>query len=134
MDEKLRQYLTGTSNPQTGHPIPELTPTERNASITEATRPTQAMSLQDHARRLVFDRLANRLIEKTDTHYAVTEDDVFVVWFTKTLKNWKAMVSTKLPDGRYYEVTHNGEAGETYIDTYVKVDNVCIPDTAFDLA
>lgn len=54
--------------------------------------------------------------------------DVYVVWFCKTLQNWKALVSTTLEDGRYYEVTYNGEAGETYLDAYSKIDNVVIPD------
>lgn len=86
--------------------------------------------MQDHARHLVRNYVVARL-EKTDPY---VEFEVFVVWFTKTLKNWKAMVSTTLPDGRYYEVTHNGYDRETYIDNYVKVDNVCIPDTATDLS
>jgi hypothetical protein len=53
---------------------------------------------------------------------------IYVVWFSKTLQNWKALVSTTLPDGRYYEVTHNGDACETYLDVYVKVLNQAIPD------
>lgn len=88
-------------------------------------------TLQDHVIRIAFEYIQARL-EKTDTHVTFTEDDVYVTWFSKTLKNWKAMVSTTLPDGRYYELTHNGHAGETYIDCYVKIDNVAIPDTAFD--
>lgn len=55
-------------------------------------------------------------------------EDVYVVWFCKTLQNWKAMVSTTVPDGRYYEVTHNGDKGETYVDAYVKLDNQVVKD------
>ncbi len=51
---------------------------------------------------------------------------VYVVWWSKTLQNWKALVSTTLPDGMYYEVTHNGDAGETYLDAYKKFDNVVV--------
>ena len=58
----------------------------------------------------------------------ITADDVFVVWFCKTLQNWKALVSTTVPDGMYYEITHNGDKGETYIDAYKKWDNVCVKD------
>jgi hypothetical protein len=54
--------------------------------------------------------------------------EVYVVWFAKTLGNWKALISSTLPDGKYYEVTYNGEKKETYLDAYVKVQNVCIPD------
>lgn len=48
---------------------------------------------------------------------------VYTVWFCKTLQNWKALVSTTLHDGRYYEVTHNGDEGVTYLDVYTKIDN-----------
>ena len=69
----------------------------------------------------------NERVEKTDNK-KITEDDVFVVWFCKTLQNWKALVSTTVSDGMYYEVTHNGDKGETYLDAYKKWENVCIPD------
>ena len=69
----------------------------------------------------------NERVEVTDNK-KITEDDVFVVWFCKTLQNWKALVSTTISDGMYYEVTHNGDNGETYIDAYKKWENVCVPD------
>lgn len=69
----------------------------------------------------------NEHVEKTDNK-KITEDDVFIVWFSKTLQNWKALVSTTVSDGMYYEVTHNGDKGETYLDAYKKWENVCIPD------
>jgi hypothetical protein len=54
----------------------------------------------------------------------ITEDQLFVVWFTKTLQNWKAMVSTTVPlDSAYFEVTHNGATEETYVDMYYKHSN-----------
>jgi hypothetical protein len=31
-----------------------------------------------------------------------------------------------LDDDQYYEVTHNGDLHETYIDTYTKTDNIKI--------
>lgn len=69
----------------------------------------------------------NERIEVTDNK-KITEDDVFVVWFCKTLQNWKALVSTTISDGMYYEITHNGDKGETYIDAYKKWENVCVRD------
>lgn len=69
----------------------------------------------------------NDHVEITDNK-KITEDDVFVVWFCKALQNWKALVSTTVSDGMYYEVTHNGDKGETYLDAYKKWENVCIPD------
>jgi len=57
----------------------------------------------------------------------ITEDQVFVVWFSKTLQNWKAMVSTTVPnDSAYFEVTHNGDKDETYVDLYYKHSNTVI--------
>lgn len=84
---------------------------------------------QEKARRLVFEYIKGRL-EKTDTHVTFASDEVYVVWFSKTLQNWKALISTTLPDGMYYEVTHNGDKAETYIDAYKKFDNVCVRDEA----
>lgn len=50
------------------------------------------------------------------------EYDVYVVWFCKTLKNWKAMVGTSLNDENYYEVTYDGDKRLTYVDVYDKID------------
>ncbi len=78
------------------------------------------------ARQLVFAYICQRL-EKTE-HVTFTPDDVYVVWFCKTLQNWKALISTTLPDGMYYEVTHNGDQQETYIDAYKKCAHVRVVD------
>lgn len=59
-------------------------------------------------------------LEKTDP---TPEFEVYVVWFSFTLGNWKALLSTTLPDGRYYEITHSTEKNETYVDCYVKLYN-----------
>lgn len=93
-----------------------------------STLPLEHLDFQTKARQLVFDYIKPRL-EKSDTkHETFALDEVYVVWFSKTLKNWKALISTTLPDGMYYEVTYNGEKSETYIDAYKKFDNVCVPD------
>lgn len=74
------------------------------------------------------------VLEYYNSHVDVTDDkrikldDVFIVWFSKTLQNWKALVSTTVPDGMYYEVTHNGDKNETYLDVYKKWENVVIED------
>ena len=85
------------------------------------------MDIPELAKNLIFTHVKARL-EKTDTHITFGPDEIYVVWFSKTLQNWKALLSTTLPDGMYYEVTHNGDAKETYIDAYKKFENVCIPD------
>lgn len=82
------------------------------------------------ARALVVEYIKPKL-EKTDEMPAF---GVYVVWFSKTLQNWKALVSTTLPDGMYYEVTYNGDKREAYIDVYKKFDNVAVPDEVLTAA
>lgn len=82
--------------------------------------------MQEKARKIVMDYF-NAHADKTDKKQ-ITMDDVFVVWFSKTLQNWKCLVSTTVSDGMYYEVTHNGDTGETYVDVYKKWENICIRD------
>jgi len=60
--------------------------------------------------------------------YPIRVEDVYVVWFCKTLGNWKALVSTDVLSGTYWEVTYNGAKQETYVDTYFKARNIAIPD------
>jgi hypothetical protein len=74
---------------------------------------------------LVYKHVTDNM-EKTDLHVTFAIDEVYVVWFCKTLQNWKALVSTTLPDGMYYEVTYNGDKDEFYIDSYKKFQNVKI--------
>lgn len=69
---------------------------------------------------------ANAHLDKSDAK-KITEDDVFIVWMCKTLQNSKAMVSTTLFDGMYYELTYNGNKKELYLDAYKKWENKCIP-------
>lgn len=82
--------------------------------------------IQEKAKFFVRMWLKNHL-DKTDK-VVLKAEDVYVVWFCKTLQNWKALVSTTLPDGMYYEVTYNGDKKETYVDAYKKFDNVVFPD------
>ena len=79
------------------------------------------MSLQDMAKKIVLD-YTNEHLDKTD-NAQITMDDVVIVWFCKTLQNWKALVSILPPNGMYYEVTYNGDKKEVYLDTYKKFEN-----------
>lgn len=62
---------------------------------------------------------------KTDQKQ-ITQDDVYVVWYCKTLQNHKALLSTTVSDGMYYEITHNGDKQETYVDAYKKWENFVV--------
>lgn len=62
-------------------------------------------------------------LDKSDN---VPEFDVFVVWSCKTLQNNKALLSTTISDGMYYEITYNGDKEEFYFDAYKKFENKLI--------
>lgn len=68
----------------------------------------------------------------TNKHLDVTDGikietyQVYIVWCCKTLQNSKALLSTTLPDGMYYEITYNGDKDEIYFDAYKKFDNIKI--------
>lgn len=64
----------------------------------------------------------NAKADKTD-EVKITKDDVFVVWYCKTLQNAKALLSTTVSDGMYYEITYNANKDEIYLDAYKKWEN-----------
>jgi len=51
-----------------------------------------------------------------------------IVWFSKTLKNHKALVMSTHDDydHTYWEVTFNGDKDEYYVDEYIKKHNTVI--------
>lgn len=67
----------------------------------------------------------NKHIDKTDDR-EITAEDVYVVWQVKVLQNNKALLSTRLSDGMYYECTYNGDKDEMYVDCYKKWENFCV--------
>ena len=68
-------------------------------------------------------KYAEEHLDKSDS---MPNFDVFVVWQCKTLQNNKALLSTTLSDGMYYELTYNGDKKELYFDAYKKFENKCI--------
>jgi hypothetical protein len=82
--------------------------------------------MQEKAKQIVFNYVKYH-IDKTD-NIKFTLDNIYVVWFCKTLQNWKVLVSTTLPDGIYYEITYNGNTGETYVDVYKKWENFTVKE------
>lgn len=67
----------------------------------------------------------NENADKTD-NVLITQEDVYLVWYCKTLQNHKALLSTNISDGMYYELTYNGDKNELYLDAYKKWKNVKI--------
>lgn len=80
--------------------------------------------MQERAKQIVVDYF-NSHMSKTDGKQIGLED-VYVVWFCKMLQNWKALLSTNVRDGMYYEITHNGDKNETYVDVYKKWENYAV--------
>lgn len=84
-------------------------------------------------REVEFVRVAKQIVtnytnehtDKTDDA-SCTMDDVYIVWQVRALQNYKALLSTALPDGMYYEVTYNGDKAEIYLDAYKKFENRAI--------
>ena len=67
----------------------------------------------------------NEKVDKSD-NFTLKEENVFIVWSCKTLQNNKALVSTTVSDGMYYELTYNGDKKELYLDAYKKLENRAI--------
>jgi hypothetical protein len=124
----LRAYKTLEEIP----PVPpaagwgENDPKKEKAAMDDKIKPTgeAVENYMDRAKALVHRYVVDHLNKSDPT----VDFDVYVVWFSKTLQNWKALVSTTLPDKMYYEVTYDGDLGQAYLDAYVKIDNVCIKD------
>ncbi len=75
----------------------------------------------EKAKKLVREYTADHLDKADETPVF----EVFVVWNAYILGNAKALLSTTLPDGMYYEVTYNKAKKEIYLDAYKKFENIC---------
>lgn len=73
----------------------------------------------EKCKEIVRDYAYNHL-DKSDN---IPEFDIYVVWYCKILQNHKALLSTSLLDGMYYELTYNGDKKELYFDAYKKFEN-----------
>lgn len=68
----------------------------------------------------------NSKIDNTDSEKIISPSDIYIVWYCKSLQNHKALVSTNVADGMYYELTFNGNTNELYLDAYKKWENICL--------
>jgi len=76
----------------------------------------------------VLKLVRDYVVEHLDKSDEMPQFEVFTVWKSKILQNWKYLVSTTLPDGMYYELTYDGDKKRWYLDAYKKFDNKCIED------
>lgn len=62
----------------------------------------------------------NYVLEHLDKSDPTPEFEVYIVWKSKALQNWKYVLSSTLNDGMYYELTYNGDKEEWYLDSTIK--------------
>ncbi len=84
----------------------------------------EGKSFPEMAKDIVYEQALPLVCEK---HPTFSRDEVYVVWFAYVLGAWKALCSTSLPDGRYYEVTYHKGRNVAFVDTYMKTHNVEVP-------
>ena len=74
----------------------------------------------------IFIEKARELVYEYTNDNRISIDDIYVVWSCKTLQNNKALLSTPIEDGMYYEITYNGDKKEIYFDAYKRMENIKI--------
>jgi hypothetical protein len=118
-----KEPLDSSKDPVTGEP-------KRVEMFSEQPNPygkiKQPVNFQ-HQAKIIVQTYVNGVMDKSDEVHSITTDQIYVVWFAKALQNWKALVSTSLSDGMYYEVTYNGDESVFYLDAYKKFHNMRIP-------
>lgn len=66
----------------------------------------------------------NRVLKTLNKGQPKPKDiEIVIVWAGYILGNEKYLITTNLPDGKYYEVTYNKNSDEMYLDEYVRVHN-----------
>lgn len=81
----------------------------------------EGISFPEIAKRLVFEH-AKPLVKEEFPEFSPS--DVYVVWFCYILGGWKALCSTAVADGRYYEVTYAKDRHMAFVDIYAKTHNI----------
>lgn len=97
--------------------------------------PTHMMASMGHRKPEDFQLQAKKVICSAinrDAHSSKDDrifvEDLYVVWFCKTLQNWKCLISTDKIYEHYFEVTYDCDSHCTYLDTYTKAANLRVPD------
>ena len=75
----------------------------------------------------------NEVIKELKEYYDedVKIQNLHLVWFSKSLKNFKCIVIDLRPNNRLYECTYNGDKKEMYVDIYDKQHNTKVLEKNF---
>lgn len=76
------------------------------------------------------NEIIKELKEKYNENYKIEE--LHLVWFSKTLQNFKCCICDLKSNNRYYECTYNGNKKELYVDIYDKVYNTKVTADQFN--
>lgn len=104
---------------------------EDNDNITPMMARREPEDFELKAKQIVAGYFNKDLHSRNDLKLYV--EDLYIVWFCKTLQNWKALISTDMiRPGQYYEVTFDGDNKRAYLDIYTKSENiVCVDDYGY---
>jgi hypothetical protein len=116
-------FLTEVATPKPGpRPTIKDVPKRVRKTVSDAYDPDKFLMA---AKRTVVENYNEHRNSKTLPE--LTIDMVHVVWFSKTLGNWKAVVASSVARGLLWEIAFNGGSNEVYLDVYKKLNNVKIP-------
>lgn len=109
------------------NPISIVFPSNKNPRPieTNSANINESTDYPANIKKLIFELFRMGVI-KTNNEYSPY--DFYIVWFCKTLQNYKALVGTTLEDEFYIEITYNVDKGETYVDIYEKARHCVITD------
>lgn len=82
-----------------------------------------SLTCEEQAMHIVYDFVRIHLDPSDAKYDSFGIGEVYVVQFTYILGNWRAMVSTSLPDGMYYEVIYYKHHGTVRLDAYKRSDH-----------
>lgn len=83
-----------------------------------------SIRFQETAIRIAVDHYNDRA--RKHGRPMIQQQDIVIVWSSKTLQNNKIILSTRTKTGLLFEITYNGDKQEAYIDTYQKIDNASV--------
>ena len=81
----------------------------------------------EKAKALVLDYIREHL----DPLNPDAKSTIFVVWQCQVLQNFKCLISTTMPHGMYFELTHDGDRETWFMDVYRKFENREVPDELY---